>query len=51
MIRVLKRAAPLAVLISLVLGSTAFASTKDVSIVSFSFSPTPVKVAIGGAVR
>jgi plastocyanin len=51
MIRVLKPAAPLALLFSLVLGSTAFASTKDVSIVSFSFSPTPVKVAIGSAVR
>ena len=51
MIRVFKRAVPLGLLISLVLGSTAFASTKDVSIAGFAFSPTPVKVGIGGAVK
>jgi plastocyanin len=50
MLRTVRRVIPLAIVLALFLQSDAFATVKNVSIVEFTFTPTPVKLTIGDSV-
>jgi len=50
-LRTLRRATPVALLLTLALSQGALAATQDVSIVSFAFQPTPLKAKLGDTVH
>lgn len=51
MLRMLRRAAPIALLLTVLLQGSALAATIDVSIVGFAFSPDPVTASMGDRIR